>query len=210
MKTELERVAPMDIERRSFEIIASELQHPVDARLAPIILRVIHATADFDFADTLCFSNDALEKGLAAIRDGATIITDTTMAQAGINKRLLAKHGGSARCFVADEDVAEAARRNGTTRSVEAMKKAATLPGKKIFAIRNAPTALVQLYDMMQEGRVQPELIIGVPVGFVNVVQAKELILQTDAPYIVARGRKGGSNVAAAICNALIYLLGRA
>ena len=107
MKTELERVAPMDIERRSFEIIASELQHPVDAQLAPIILRVIHATADFDFADTLCFSNDALEKGLAAIRDGATIITDTTMAQAGINKRLLAKHGGSARCFVADEDVVQ-------------------------------------------------------------------------------------------------------
>lgn len=209
MKTELERVAPMEIERRSFEIITAELPHPVDESLAPIIKRVIHTTADFEYADTLCFSEGVLDRALAAIRAGATIVTDTTMAQAGINKRQLAKHGGSARCFIADADVAEAAKRNGTTRSAESMKKAAALDGPVIFAIGNAPTALVQLYDMIEEKRIAPALIIGVPVGFVNVVQAKELILQTDVPYIVARGRKGGSNVAAAICNALLYLLGR-
>lgn len=209
MKTELERVAPMEIERRSFEIITAELPHPVDESLAPIIKRVIHTTADFEYADTLCFSEGVLDRALAAIRAGATIVTDTTMAQAGINKRQLAKHGGSARCFIADADVAEAAKRNGTTRSAESMKKAAALDGPVIFAIGNAPTALVQLYDIIEEKRIAPALIIGVPVGFVNVVQAKELILQTDVPYIVARGRKGGSNVAAAICNALLYLLGR-
>lgn len=209
MKTELERVAPMEIERRSFEIITAELPHPVDESLAPIIKRVIHTTADFEYADTLCVSEGVLDRALAAIRAGATIVTDTTMAQAGINKRQLAKHGGSARCFIADADVAEAAKRNGTTRSAESMKKAAALDGPVIFAIGNAPTALVQLYDMIEEKRIAPALIIGVPVGFVNVVQAKELILQTDVPYIVARGRKGGSNVAAAICNALLYLLGR-
>lgn len=209
MKTELERVAPMEIERRSFEIITAELPHPVDETLAPIIKRVIHTTADFEYADTLCFSEGVLDRALAAIRAGATIVTDTTMAQAGINKRQLAKHGGSVRCFIADADVAEAAKRNGTTRSAESMKKAAALDGNVIFAIGNAPTALVQLYDMIEEKRIAPALIIGVPVGFVNVVQAKELILQTDVPYIVARGRKGGSNVAAAICNALLYLLGR-
>jgi precorrin-8X/cobalt-precorrin-8 methylmutase len=209
MKTELERIAPMEIERRSFEIIGEELPHPIDETLAPIIKRVIHTTADFDYVDTLCFSQGVLEQALAAIRGGATIVTDTTMAQSGINKRLIAKHGGRVCCFVADEDVAEAARCNGTTRSIEAMKKAASLGGDVIFAIGNAPTALVQIYDMIQEKQIAPALVIGVPVGFVNVVQAKELIMQTDVPYIVARGRKGGSNVAAAICNALIYLLGR-
>lgn len=210
MKTELERIAPMDIERRSFEIITSELPHPIDAALAPIIKRVIHTTADFEYADTLCFSEDVVAQALAAIRGGAAIVTDTTMAQAGINKRMLAKHGGSVRCFIGDEDVAEAARKNGTTRSIESMKKAATVvEGPVIFAIGNAPTALVQLYEMIREGAISPALVIGVPVGFVNVVQSKELIMQAGVPYIVARGRKGGSNVAAAILNALIYMLGR-
>ena len=209
MKTELERVAPMDIERRSFEIITSELPHPIDEVLAPIIKRVIHTTADFEYADTLCFSDGVVEKALAAIQNGATVVTDTTMALSGINKRLLAKHGGTVKCFIADEDVAAAAKANGTTRAVEAMKKAASLEGPVIFAIGNAPTALVQLYEMISEQRISPALVIGVPVGFVNVVQAKELIMETDVPYIVARGRKGGSNVAAAILNALIYMLGR-
>ncbi|PWM63657.1 MAG: precorrin-8X methylmutase [Clostridia bacterium] len=209
MKTELERIAPMEIEQRSFEMITAELPHPVDDALAPIIKRVIHTTADFEYADTLCFSEGVLDKALAAIRGGATIVTDTTMAQAGINKRELAKYGGCVRCFIADEDVAEAARLHGTTRSIESMEKAAAIEGPVIFAIGNAPTALVRLYDMIQEKRIAPALVIGVPVGFVNVVQAKERIMQADVPYIVARGRKGGSNVAAAICNALIYMLGR-
>ena len=209
MKIELERVAPMEIEQRSFEIITEELPHPIDETLAPIIKRVIHTTADFDYADSLCFSEGVLDRALSAIRDGAAIVTDTTMAMSGINKRALAKHGGEAFCFIGDADVAEQAAANGTTRAVAAMEKAAKLDRPLIFAIGNAPTALVHIYEMICEGRLDPRLVIGVPVGFVNVVQSKELIMTADVPYIVARGRKGGSNVAAAICNALLYMLGR-
>ena len=209
MKTQLDKVAPMEIEQRSFEIITSELPHPIDESLAPIIKRVIHTTTDFEYADSLCFSEGVLEKALDAIKNGATIVTDTTMAMSGINKRMLAKHGGKVCCFIADEDVAAAAKANGTTRSTESMEKAASIEGPVIFAIGNAPTALIALHDMIREKRISPALVIGVPVGFVNVVQSKELIMETDVPYIVARGRKGGSNVAAAICNALIYMLGR-
>lgn len=210
MKTELEWVAPMDIERRSFEIITTELPHLIDEALAPIIKRVIHTTADFEYVDTLCFSEGAVERALAAIQGGASIVTDTTMAQAGINKRMLAKHGGSVRCFIGDEDVAEAAKKNGTTRSTEAIKKAAAVDGPVIFAIGNAPTALLSLEQLMEEGKAAPALIIGVPVGFVNVEISEERIIEkARAPYIVARGRKGGSNVAAAICNALLYQIRR-
>ena len=209
MKIELERVSPEQIEARSFEIIAGELPHPVDERLAPIVMRVIHATADFDYADALYFSDGALDAALGALRGGATIVTDTTMAMAGINKRTLARFGGAARCFIADADVAERAARNGTTRAVASMDKAAEIARPLIFAIGNAPTALVRIYELIREGRLDPRLVIGVPVGFVNVVQSKELIMTADVPYIVARGRKGGSNVAAAICNALLYMLGR-
>ena len=210
MKIELERVSPMEIEARSFEIITSELPHPIDETYAPIIKRVIHTTADFEYADTLCFSQDVIKHALEAIQEGAAIITDTTMAMSGINKRALSRHGGEAHCFIGDADVAEQAARQGTTRAVAAMEKAARIPDKPlIFAIGNAPTALVRLYELITEGRLNPRLVIGVPVGFVNVVQSKELIMRAGVPYIVARGRKGGSNVAAAICNALIYLLGR-
>ena len=209
MKIELERVAPMEIEARSFEIIGQELKHPIDEQLAPIIKRVIHTTADFDYAENLCFSEGVLDKALTAIKDGAAIVTDTTMAMSGINKKALAKHGGEAFCFIGDPDVAEAAKAAGTTRAVQAMEKAAKLDRPLIFAIGNAPTALVHIYEMVAEGRLDPRLVIGVPVGFVNVVQSKELIMTADVPYIVARGRKGGSNVAAAICNALLYMLGR-
>ena len=209
MKIELERVAPMEIEARSFEIITSELPRPIDEALAPIIKRVIHTTADFEYANSLCFSEGVLDKALAAIREGAVIVTDTTMALSGINKKALAKHGCEARCFIADPDVAEIAARNGTTRAVASMDKAADIKRPLIFAIGNAPTALVRLYELISEGRLDPRLVIGVPVGFVNVVQSKELIMTASVPYIVARGRKGGSNVAAAICNALLYMLGR-
>lgn len=173
------------------------------------LLYLIHATADFDFADTLCFSENVVDRALEAIAGGACIVTDSSMARAGINKRHLAKHGGEVFCFIGDDDVAAHAKENGTTRSIESMKKAAQLKRPLIFAIGNAPTALVELYELICEKRIAPELIIGAPVGFVNVVQSKELIMNTDVPYIVARGRKGGSNVAAAICNALIYMLGR-
>lgn len=207
MEIKLERVLPTEIEKRSMEIIESELPHPIDPALAPIIKRCVHTAADFDYVDNLCFSDGVLEKALAAIQKGAFIITDTTMAKSGINKTELAKYGGEAHCFIADEDVRASAKANGSTRAVAAMEKAAALDKPLIFAIGNAPTALVKLYEMIEEGRLKPELIIGVPVGFVNVVQSKELIMTADVPYIVARGRKGGSNIAAAICNALMYIL---
>lgn len=209
MNIELERVLPGDIEARSFEIIESELAHPLDPTLAPVIKRVIHTSADFDYADTLCFSPQVMEKALAALKAGATIVTDTNMALAGINKPALTKLGCTAQCFMADPDVAQAAKVHGTTRAAAAVDKAAGLKGPVIFAVGNAPTALVRLYELIQEGRVDPALIIGVPVGFVNVVQAKELILSLDVPHIVTRGRKGGSNVAAAIVNALLYQITR-
>lgn len=206
MNMELEHLLPQEIEKRSFEIITGELAgKQLDPEQEPIIKRCIHTTADFDYADNLCFSKDAVSKALEALRRGADIVTDTQMAKAGINKRTLARFGGTVHCFIADEDVAAAAKDRGMTRSAVSMEKAAELNKKLIFAIGNAPTALIKLHEMIQEGKVYPELIIGVPVGFVNVVQSKELILETEVPYIVARGRKGGSNVAAAICNALLY-----
>ena len=209
MKTQLEQVLPMEIEKRSFEIIESELPHPIDPALAPIIKRVIHTSADFEYADTLCFSEDVVAKAHEAIKNGACIVTDTQMAKAGINKKNLATYGGEVYCFIADEDVAAAAKANGTTRSAASMDKAAALGKPLIFAIGNAPTALVRICELVEEGKLDPKLVIGVPVGFVNVVQSKELIMELDVPYIVAKGRKGGSNVAAAICNALLYMLGR-
>lgn len=205
MKIEIETLLPQDIEKKSFEIIGQELNVKLDEELEPIIKRVIHTTADFDYVDNLCFSEDVVEKALKAIREGADIITDTNMAKAGINKAKLAGFGGQVHCFMADEDVAEEAKANGTTRAVASMNKALTLNKKLIFAIGNAPTALIRLYELIMEEKIKPELIIGVPVGFVNVVESKELIMKADIPYIVARGRKGGSNVAACICNALLY-----
>ena len=208
MKVELERVLPADIEKRSFEIITEELGDkilPEDKAL--LIKRVIHTSADFDYADNLCFSEGVMEKALEAIKSGASIVTDTQMARSGINKKCLAKYGGQVYCFMSDEDVAAKAKAEGTTRAAACMDKAAAMEGPLIFAIGNAPTALVRLYELIQEGRLSPALVIGVPVGFVNVVQSKELIMQTETPYIVARGRKGGSNVAAAVCNALLYML---
>ena len=208
MNIQFEQVLPAEIEKRSFEIIGEELKamgKELPEELAPIIKRVIHATADFSFADTLVFSPDAKKKATDAIRAGACIVTDTNMAKAGINKTELAKYGGEVLCFMADEDVKEAAKKNGTTRAAESVKKAAKLGKPLIFAVGNAPTALAAIYELMQEGRLSPALVIGVPVGFVNVVQAKELILSSGVPCIVARGRRGGSPVAAAIVNALLY-----
>lgn len=211
MLTELEQVRPADIEKRSFEIITEELgDHVLLPGTEPIVKRCIHTSADFDYADNLVFSDHAVDRALDAVRRGASIVTDTQMARAGINKKRLARYGGEVHCFMSDEDVAETARLNGTTRAAACMDKAAELYGNErlIFAVGNAPTALVRLYELVNEGVLRPELIIGVPVGFVNVVQSKELILGLkDTPYIVARGRKGGSNIAACICNALLYML---
>lgn len=200
---------PGEIEKRSFEIITEELGNvTLEPSQEPVIKRVIHTTADFDYLENLRFSPMAVEKMQEAIRQGACIVTDTQMARSGINKKKLAEFGGEVYCFMSDEDVAQAAGEHGTTRAVASMDKAAALGRDVIFAIGNAPTALIRLDELMREGKLCPKGIIGVPVGFVNVVQAKELILDAEVPHIVARGRKGGSNVAAAICNALLYTMG--
>ncbi len=197
---------PADIEKRSFAIITEELGgRTFPDGVAEVVKRVIHTSADFDYADNLCFSPDAVEQAKAALEAGATIVTDTNMALAGISKPTLAQLGGRAVCLMADEDVAREAKARGVTRATVSMEHAAKLDGPLIFAIGNAPTALIRLHELIEEGAVSPALVIGVPVGFVNVVESKELFLGGDTPYIIARGRKGGSNVAAAIVNALLY-----
>ena len=207
MKVELQRVAPAEIEARSMEIIQSELgERTFPAEVLPVVKRVIHTTADFDYADNLVFSPGAVEQGIAAIKGGCTIVTDTQMARSGINKRVLEKFGGEVLCFMSDPDVAAEAKERGVTRAAVSMERAARLDRTLILALGNAPTALVRACELLEEGAMKPALIIGAPVGFVNVVESKELLLTEDMPYIVACGRKGGSNVAAAICNAMLYL----
>ncbi|MBQ0041907.1 MAG: precorrin-8X methylmutase [Lachnospiraceae bacterium] len=205
---ELEHVLPQDIEKRSFEIITKELEQKnivIDEDKAFLIKRAIHTTADFDYASSLSFSEDAITIMAKMIRNGAHIVTDTNMGLSGINKNELKKYGGEVHCFMADEDVAIEAKRRGVTRAVVSMERAAMLIDDVIFAIGNAPTALINLREMYDSRKFIPKFIIGVPVGFVNVEYAKELIMETDIPYIVNCGRKGGSNVAAAICNAVLY-----
>ena len=210
-RTKPEYTKPQEIEQRSMQIIENELLHvyhrSLDPVTAPVVKRVIHTTADFGYADTLSFSDGAAEKGMEALRAGTKIVTDTMMAMSGINKKRLAQYGGSVLCCMQDPDVAEEAKARGLTRAAVSMEKTAGSGEDYIYAIGNAPTALITLYDLVREGRIHPKLIIGVPVGFVNVVEAKELILKLDVPFIVARGRRGGSNVAAAIVNALLYQL---
>ena len=212
LKSKIDHLLPEEIEKRSFEIITEELKKKgisLPAEQENITKRVIHTSADFDYADTLVYSKDAVEIAKELLINGADIVTDTNMALAGINKKALAKLGGQAHCFMADEDVAMVAKKRGSTRAVVSMEKARNIEKPVIFAVGNAPTALIRLYEMIQEGNWHPAFVIGVPVGFVNVEAAKELIMETEVPYIVNRGRKGGSNVAAAICNALLYELTR-
>lgn len=204
----IEYLRPEEIERKSFEILSAELVErgialPASEEMAT--KRVIHTSADFDYAKTMTYSENAVEIAGKLLLGGADIVTDTNMALAGINKKALAKLGGEAHCFMADEDVARLAGQQGRTRAALSMEKAAKIGKPVIFAIGNAPTALIQLYEMIQEGYFKPAFVIGVPVGFVNVEAAKELIMKSGVPYIVNRGRKGGSNIAAAICNAILY-----
>lgn len=209
---EIEQLRPEEIEKRSFEIITEELKSRGVELLeeeALVTKRVIHTSADFDYVNTLTYSEHAVQTAKELILQGADIVTDTNMALAGINKKMLARYGGDAHCYMADETVAKLAKERGITRAAVSMEMAAKREKPVIFAIGNAPTALIRLYEMIQDQTYIPAFIIGVPVGFVNVEIAKELILKTDVPHIVNRGRKGGSNVAAAICNAIIYELGR-
>ena len=204
----LEYVLPTEIEHRSFAIITEELlarNITIHRETEKVVKRVIHTSADFSYADTMKFSDHAVLVAQQLISQGADIVTDTNMALAGINKKKLAAYGGSVHCFMADEQVAKEAKERGMTRAAVSMEHAAALEKPVIFAVGNAPTALVKLYEMIEEKSFTPAFIIGVPVGFVNVEAAKEMILKTDVPYIINRGRKGGSNIAAAICNALLY-----
>lgn len=208
----IEQLLPEEIEKRSFEIISEELVRRNITLCKPeemITKRVIHTSADFDYAKTLTFSKNAPQIAKELILSGADIVTDTNMALAGINKKILARFGGEAHCFMADEEVARLAKERSITRAAISMEKAAGIQKPVIFVVGNAPTALIKLYELFKKGTFRPAFIIGVPVGFVNVEAAKELIMETDIPYIINQGRKGGSNVAAAICNALLYELGR-
>ena len=205
-----EKIKPSDIEKKSFEIISEllgEKRFPPENE--PVIKRAIHATADFDYADNLVFSPDAVKLGISALKAGCDIVTDTNMARAGINKTALSRLGGQVQCFMADEDVAERAAKLGITRAAVSMEKAAKLKKPCIFAIGNAPTALIRIKELHDAGELSPALVIGVPVGFVNVVESKELIISSDMPHIVARGRKGGSGIAAAVVNAVLYQITR-
>lgn len=201
-----EILKPMDIEKRSFEIISQELgETNLSEQELLVLKRVIHTTADFDYKENLVFKNNPVEKGIEALKNGCIIVTDTNMALAGINKPSLKKGGNSAVCYISDEDVARAAKEKGVTRAQVAVEKAAKLNETVIFAIGNAPTALIKIDELINKGELNPVLIIACPVGFVNVVESKELILKHNIPSITAVGRKGGSNVAAAVINAMLY-----
>ena len=198
---------PTEIENKSFEMISELLgDRQFEPQNLSIIKRVIHTTADFDYADNLVFTKDAAAIAKDALKNGARIVTDTQMSRSGINKSAAAKLGCDILCFIDSPEVAEIAKAKGSTRARAAVDRAVeTLEKPIIFAVGNAPTALIRLYEHIKDNAYKPDLIIAVPVGFVNVVESKELILGLDIPSITARGRKGGSNVAAAICNALMY-----
>ncbi len=208
----IEFVRPEEIEKRSFEIIQKELDEkgivlPKDQ--AMITKRAIHTSADFDYAKTLTYSENAVNILKELIKNGADIVTDTNMALTGINKKVLASFGGEAHCFMADPDIASEAKKRGVTRASVSMEHASMIDKPVIFAVGNAPTALISIYELMTRTDWKPAFVIGVPVGFVNVEASKELFIASDVPCIINRGRKGGSNVAAAICNAVLYELGK-
>jgi precorrin-8X/cobalt-precorrin-8 methylmutase len=200
---------PEEIEAESFRIIDSEAgEHGWGDAEWQIVRRVIHTSADFEYANSLMFSDAAVEKAVAALRSGAFIVTDTNMALSGISKARLAPFGCAITCHVADADVAELAKREGITRSIAAMRKAVSNPANRIFVIGNAPTALFELMRLTAEGTARPALVIGLPVGFVGAEESKITLATADLgiPFITNIGRKGGSNVAAAVVNALAIL----
>lgn len=204
----IETVNPGEIEKKSFEIISGILgNRKFPPMHGPIIKRVIHTTADFEFADIIRISNGAVNKATEAIMSGCPVFTDTKMAAAGINKKALGIWGGQVTCLIDDIIVANEAKEKNVTRSAVCMERYAEMDKNGIFVVGNAPTALIRLTELIQNGIASPAFVVGVPVGFVNVVEAKKMIMGTGVPYIVTEGRKGGSNVAAAIVNALLYML---
>lgn len=214
MNYRLDTMHPEEIEKKSFEIIEAELLRDLPVDTKSIILRAIHTSADFEYADNLAFSENVVEDALNAIKSGVTIVTDTNMALAGINKNAMKQLKLEGFCFVSDPEIVEVSKQKGITRSSAAVDLAIDRFGERlIFVCGNAPTALIRLRELILGGGPKPRLVIGVPVGFVNVVQSKEMLIhlceREKIPYIVARGRKGGSNIAASIVNALMYKMTR-
>ena len=205
--SQLPTVAQHPIEVESFRLISKQLDESrFNSRELPIVKRLIHTTADFEYADLVRFGNNAIETGIDAISKGADIITDVRMIEVGISKERLNKFGGKVRCFVSDEDVIEQAKKYSMTRTAAAMQKAAGFMGGSIVAVGNAPTALLELIKMIKAGQAAPVLVIGVPVGFVDAEESKEELMRLDIPYISIKGKKGGSTVAVAIVNALLMM----
>lgn len=197
---------PAAIEAESFRIIDAEAgPHSYDDRQWPVVRRIIHTTADFDFARVTSFSPGAIEAGIAALRRGEKVLCDTNMVRAGVSKPRLAEFGSELICHVADPEVARTARAEGVTRSLVAMRRGVA-EGCRIFLIGNAPTALFELLALAEAGKVKPSLVVGVPVGFVGAAESKEALLASGLSFITCRGRKGGSAIAAAILNALMIL----
>jgi precorrin-8X/cobalt-precorrin-8 methylmutase len=200
-------VQPEEIEARSFQIIAEELgAHSYTPEQFPIVQRIIHATADFDLGRKIIFHPDAVSAGIAAIRAGKPVVADVQMVQVGISKPRIEKFGGDVRVYISDPDVVADAKRLNLTRAIVSMRKAVQDADGAIFAIGNAPTALLELIRLIKAGEARPSLVVGVPVGFVSAAEAKEELAKLDVPYITNRGRKGGSPVAVAAVNALSIL----
>ena len=202
---------PEEIETESFRIIDGEVgPHPWPPAEWPVVRRIIHTSADFDYARSLFFTTDAVACGIAALKAGRGIVTDTNMAMAGISKDRLKRFHVGASCFVADTGVARQAREEGITRSILAMRKGAAEPNNGIFVIGNAPTALFELLRLVREEDFRPCLVVALPVGFVGAAESKERLIhegeELGIPFITNRGRKGGSNVAAAVVNALLIM----
>ena len=195
---------PQEIEDLSFKIIEEEAgDHGFNDAQWPIVRRMIHTSADFEYIQTIRFNMDAVEKGIEAIRSGCKIVTDTNMARVGIRKKEIESFGGSVSCLIGDQDVADQAKKNGTTRALAAVDMACQTLGSGIYVVGNAPTALLRLIELIKEGNVKPALVIGFPVGFVNAAESKDALMELDIPYITNKGRKGGSNIAASVVNAL-------
>ncbi|MBI5682658.1 MAG: precorrin-8X methylmutase [Deltaproteobacteria bacterium] len=217
--SQLPTVAQHPIEAESFRLISEQLdESKFNSPELPIVKRLIHTTADFEYADLVRFGNNAIETGIDAISRGSDIITDVKMIEVGINKERLNKFGGAVRCFVADKDVAEFAKEAGITKTAAGMRKAfecgfsltpnskLQTPNSKIVAIGNAPTALLEIVKMIKTQNIKPAIVIGVPVGFVDAKESKEELMKLNVPYISIKGRKGGSTVAVAIVNALLIM----
>jgi len=201
---------PHEIEQLSFKIIDEEAgSHGYPSDRWQVVRRVIHTSADFEWQTMIRFHPQAIAAGLKAIRSGCAIITDTNMARVGIRKRDLARYGGTVNCYMADERVAETALKEGVTRAKAAVDVAASEVSGGIYVVGNAPTALLRLIQLIGEGKANPSLVVGLPVGFVNAAESKARLYACDVPYITNVGRKGGSNVAAAVVNALILMAGK-